>query len=111
MRLGPRRTLAVVLAAIVVIAVAVRLALDPLATWRTREVLAGLEGMDARFEDVSVSLLDLSYEESGGCGSRSGAAPARACRSSPRARSGSGSSGGRSCAATSWAGSTSSRPG
>ncbi len=65
MRLGPRRTLAVVLAAIVVIAVAVRLALDPLATWRTREVLAGLEGMDARFEDVSVSLLDLSYENPG----------------------------------------------
>lgn len=52
---------AVVVAAIAAVLVAGRLALDPLATWRTREVLSGLEGMRGRFSDVEVRLLDLSY--------------------------------------------------
>jgi hypothetical protein len=55
------RRLLVGLAVLVVVLVAARLALDPLATWRTRRALAGLEGMDARFSDVEVKLLDLSY--------------------------------------------------
>jgi hypothetical protein len=55
------RRLAVVLAAIGILLVAARLALDPLATWRTRRALSGLEGMRARFSDVEVKLLDLSY--------------------------------------------------
>jgi hypothetical protein len=61
----PLKILAVVLAAILLVAVAVRLVLDPLATSRTRRVLAGLEGMDARFSRVHVTLLDLSYEIDG----------------------------------------------
>src|SRR6266511_2259828 len=56
------RRLVIVLAAIALVVVAARLALDPYATWRTRRVLAGLEGMDARFSDVTVSVLLLSYE-------------------------------------------------
>ena len=49
-------------AAIALVLGAAKLALDPLATWRTRRALAGLEGMDSRFSAVTVSLLDLSYE-------------------------------------------------
>jgi hypothetical protein len=60
MRRRSRRLLAV-LAAVVLLLVAARLALDPLATWRTRVALDALHGMDARFSDVQVKLLDLSY--------------------------------------------------
>ena len=65
MRRRTRHILLVALAAFVVLAVAVRLALDPIATWRTRKALAGLEGMEGHFASVRVSLLDLSYEISG----------------------------------------------
>lgn len=62
MRLGPRRLAVVVLAAIALVIAAAVLALEPLAEWRTRRALAGLEGMTSRFSAVRVSLLDLSYE-------------------------------------------------
>lgn len=52
---------AVVVAAIVLVLAAGRLALDPLATWRTRRVLTGLDGMRGTFADVEVRLVDLSY--------------------------------------------------
>jgi hypothetical protein len=55
------RRLFVVLAALALVVVAARLALDPIATWRTRRALAGLQGMDATFSDVEIKLLDLSY--------------------------------------------------
>jgi hypothetical protein len=55
------RRLLVVLGITALLVVAVRLALDPIATWRTRTALAGLEGMDASFSDVEVRLLELSY--------------------------------------------------
>ena len=51
-----------VVAAIALVLVAAKLALDPLAAWRTRRALAGLHGMDATFSAVSVRLWDLSYE-------------------------------------------------
>jgi hypothetical protein len=60
MRRVPRLVLAA--AALVVVAVAARLALHPLAVWRTRAVLRDLEpGMRGRFSDVEIRLLDLSY--------------------------------------------------
>jgi hypothetical protein len=62
MRLRPRHVLAVVLALIALAVVAGLVALQPLAEWRTRKALAGLEGMTARFSAVRVSLRDLSYE-------------------------------------------------
>lgn len=55
------RRLSIGLAIVILVAIAVRLTLDPLATWRTRRVLAGLPGMQARFSKVEVKLLDLSY--------------------------------------------------
>jgi hypothetical protein len=55
------RRIVIVLAAVALVLVAARLALDPLATWRTRRALAGLKGMNATFSDVEVKLLDLSY--------------------------------------------------
>jgi uncharacterized protein involved in outer membrane biogenesis len=55
------RRLLVALAAVAVVLVAARLALDPLATWRTRRALDDLPGMRGRFSDVEVKLLDLSY--------------------------------------------------
>jgi hypothetical protein len=48
-------------AAVVLCVLAVRLALTPLAAWRTRQVLGSLRGYRADFADVSVSLLRLSY--------------------------------------------------
>jgi hypothetical protein len=51
----------ILLGALVLLGVGVRLALDPFATWRTRVVLSGLEGMRGTFRDVEVSLKDLSY--------------------------------------------------
>src|SRR5438445_11579586 len=50
-----------VLAAILGLLVVARLALNPIAAWRTREALANLEGYRAAFSDVSVSVLHLSY--------------------------------------------------
>jgi hypothetical protein len=55
------RRLAVAVAVVVLLVVGLSYALDPLATWRTRRVLAGLEGMKGEFADVEVSLWDLSY--------------------------------------------------
>ncbi len=60
MRRGPKRLL-VSLAVLALLLVAARAALDPLVTWRTRKVLAGMEGMRGRFQDVEVSVHDLSY--------------------------------------------------
>jgi hypothetical protein len=62
MRLRPRRILLVVVGAIAVLIVAAVIAIEPLATWRTRKALDGLEGMTGRFSAVHVSLRDLSYE-------------------------------------------------
>jgi hypothetical protein len=53
--------LAVWIAAVALVLVAARLALDPIATWRTRAVLSGLEGMRATFLDVEVGVVGLSY--------------------------------------------------
>jgi hypothetical protein len=55
------RRVAVAAAALVLLVLAARLALDPLVTWRTRRVLGGLDGMRGTFSDVEVRLLDLSY--------------------------------------------------
>ncbi|WP_242340475.1 DUF748 domain-containing protein [Anaeromyxobacter sp. SG66] len=60
MRRGRKRLL-VALAILFVVLVGARAALDPLVTWRTRKVLAGMEGMRGRFQDVDVSVHDLSY--------------------------------------------------
>lgn len=62
MRLRPRRIVVAVLGAIALALVGLVLALDLLATWRTRRALAGLEGMTGRFSAVHVSVRDLSYE-------------------------------------------------
>jgi hypothetical protein len=55
------KRLAFVAGLVVLLAIAVRLLLDPIATWYTRRTLAGLKGMRSTFSDVSVSLKDLSY--------------------------------------------------
>jgi Domain of Unknown Function (DUF748) len=60
MRRGLKRLL-VSIAILALLLVAVRAALDPLVTWRTRKILAGMEGMRGRFQDVEVSVHDLSY--------------------------------------------------
>jgi hypothetical protein len=62
MRLRPRHIVLVVLAAIALVIVAGIVALEPIATWRTRKALEGLQGMTARFAAVHVKLSDLSYE-------------------------------------------------
>jgi hypothetical protein len=59
-RRWPRR-LAVAVAVVAVLVAIVGLALDPLVTWRTRVVLNDLEGYRGRFNDVKVSVRDLSY--------------------------------------------------
>jgi hypothetical protein len=59
-RRWPRRLLVVALA-VVALAVAFRLALDPLVEWRTRVALRDLDGYRGRCGDVRVSLRDLSY--------------------------------------------------
>ena len=56
------RFLAVALACAALVVVAVSLALDPLATWRTRRMLRGVDGINAHFSKVSVSVRDLSYQ-------------------------------------------------
>lgn len=53
--------LAVACGVIAALVLAVRLALDPLVTWRTRVILGGLQGMRGTFQDVEVRLLHLSY--------------------------------------------------
>jgi Domain of Unknown Function (DUF748) len=59
-----RRT-AIALIALALLLVAARLALDPLVTWRTAKVLEGLDRMRGRFDDVEVSVHDLSYSIEG----------------------------------------------
>ncbi len=56
----PRLAIWIVVALAVVLVVA-RLALDPIATWRTRKVLSGIEGMRATFTSVDVGVIGLSY--------------------------------------------------
>jgi hypothetical protein len=57
-----RRSRAVwISAAALALLVLARLALTPIAAWRTREALANLEGYRAAFSYVSVSVLHLSY--------------------------------------------------
>jgi hypothetical protein len=53
--------LAIWIAAVALVLVVARLALDPIATWRTRAALSGLEGMRATFQDVEVGVVGLSY--------------------------------------------------
>jgi hypothetical protein len=53
--------LAIWIAVVALILVGARLALNPIATWRTRAVLSGLEGMRARFSSVDVGVIGLSY--------------------------------------------------
>jgi uncharacterized protein YhdP len=55
------RSTALLLLVLALLVVALRLALDPLVTWRTAKVLAGLDGMRGRFDDVEVRVRDLSY--------------------------------------------------
>jgi hypothetical protein len=53
--------LAIWIAAVALVLAVAGLALDPLATWRTRRTLAGLEGMRATFSDVDVDVLAVGY--------------------------------------------------
>ncbi len=53
--------LAIWIAAVALVLVAARLALDPLATWRTRKLLNEIPGMRATFSDVEVGVVGLSY--------------------------------------------------
>jgi hypothetical protein len=53
--------LAIWIAAVALALLIAGLALDPLATWRTRRTLAGLEGMRATLSDVDVDVLALGY--------------------------------------------------
>ncbi len=59
MRRIPR--LAIWVAAVALVLVAARLALNPIATWRTRKVLSELQGMRTTFSDVEVGVVGLSY--------------------------------------------------
>ena len=58
MRRVPR--LAIWIAAVALVLVAVRLALDPIATWRTRKMLSG-QGLRGTFADVEIGVVGLSY--------------------------------------------------
>jgi hypothetical protein len=58
---GWRRRVAWIVVAVAVLVVAARAALDPLAAWRTRRILAGLDGMRSTFSRVEVSVGDLGY--------------------------------------------------
>jgi hypothetical protein len=53
--------LAIWIAAVALVLVIAGLALDPLATWRTRRTLSGLDGMRATFSNVDVDVLSLGY--------------------------------------------------
>jgi hypothetical protein len=55
------KRLVLVLAGVALVVIGVRLLLDPLATWRTRRILEGLDGIRGTFSDVEIRLLDLSY--------------------------------------------------
>jgi hypothetical protein len=50
---------------VLLLGLGLRLALDPLVTWRTRVVLNDMEGYRGRFSDVKLSLRDLSYRIEG----------------------------------------------
>ncbi|BDG01078.1 DUF748 domain-containing protein [Anaeromyxobacter oryzae] len=56
------KVVAIVVAVLAVLAIALHLALDPLAAWYTRRMLAGMDGMRGTFSGVNVRLRDLSYE-------------------------------------------------
>jgi Domain of Unknown Function (DUF748) len=56
------KRIVVALAVLGLLGVALRLALDPIATWYTRRTLAGMDGMRGRFTGVNVRLRGLSYE-------------------------------------------------
>lgn len=60
MRRPPRR-LVVAAVALVFVVAAGRLALAPVAAWRTRRALAALQGMHGTFAEVEVDVLGLSY--------------------------------------------------
>ncbi|HET8540471.1 MAG TPA: DUF748 domain-containing protein [Anaeromyxobacter sp.] len=53
--------LAIWIAAVALLLVGARLALDPIAEWRTRKVLSEIEGMRTTFSDVEVGVVGLSY--------------------------------------------------
>jgi hypothetical protein len=55
------RILLVVVGVLVVLGVAARLALDPIATWRTRVALQGMDGMRGTFRDVEIRVRELAY--------------------------------------------------
>ncbi len=55
------RRLAIGIAVVALVIGGARLALDPIAAWRTRKVLSGLSGMRATFASVDVHLIHLSY--------------------------------------------------
>lgn len=57
----PVQRLVLVLAGVALLVVGLRLLLDPLATWRTRRILEGLDGMRGNFSDVEIRVRDLSY--------------------------------------------------
>jgi hypothetical protein len=58
----PLKVVAAVAGGLLVLAAAAVILLDPIATWRTRRALAGLDGMRGTFSDVDVRLRELSYE-------------------------------------------------
>ncbi len=53
--------LAIWIAVVALVLVGLHLALDPIATWRTRKMLSGIEGMRATFSKVDVGVIGLSY--------------------------------------------------
>ncbi len=61
MRHRVRRFAVWIAVAVVVLVVGGRLALDPLATWRTRRILSGLQDMRGTFSSVDVQVIHLSY--------------------------------------------------
>lgn len=61
MPIRPRRALLWTLIAVAAVLVAARMALNPFVARHTRSVLASLNGYRGSFDDVSVSLLHLSY--------------------------------------------------
>lgn len=60
-RVWPRRTL-IALIVLLVLVVAIRVVLDPIAEHYTREALAGAKGMESKFEGVHVTVFPPGYE-------------------------------------------------
>lgn len=56
------KTVLIVLAALLGLAIVVRLVLDPIATWQTRKVLANLKGFEGDFQRAHVTVLPPGYE-------------------------------------------------